>query len=283
MKTSWDNLEIKNTNLKNYKDTVYGNVKGWCALESVFICDFLDSIEFNKEGGLCEIGVELGRSYILYNSIIDEKYASYAVDLFYSASQDYNYSGYNLENKIDIFTENVKKYDVHRGKQTNIILADSLEYEKYYREIKNIRIFHIDGGHEVSHILNDLEFANKVINASGVIIVDDYMNSDFPSVTQGIFLYLQKYPTVVPFLSAFNKLYLCRLPFYERYLEKTKSFLQYMSETIKNPYLHPNDSYYTASINRYAMYSINEGRILKDTDFYKRNNYVQSLPTNGPS
>lgn len=249
MKVTWK-LDVLNENLKNYSENVYNNVHGWCCPEHIKVCDFLNFIDINKEGGLCEIGVEHGKSYLLYNSIISPEFKSYAIDIFDSQNLNVSNSG-TLNEKLKLFLQNLNQYDVHKGLQTEIIPSDSLDYNKFYSEIKNIRIFHIDGGHDTIHILNDLEFANKVINNEGVVIVDDIMNYSFPSVTEGVYEYLKRQPTLVPFFIGFNKMYLCRASYHSKYMTEFKKYFGDMM---------------LVNFGRFSAWSFNEYEHLKVND-----------------
>ena len=103
------------------------------------------------------------------------------------------------------------------------------------------------------------------VPAGEVIEVDARLES----VTEGIFLFLQKYPTIVPFFTAFNKIYFCRLSHFVWYMDEIEKFLQHMQSVTKN---YPAGSYSKGSIGRYVLYSVNEYAILKELNFYREKN-----------
>jgi len=71
------------------------------------------------------------------------------------------------------------------------------------------RLFSIDGGHTVVHVLNDLRLVERVMVPGGVVIVDDFMHPKWPGVTEGLHIYCtDRASRLVPFAYGNNKMYL---------------------------------------------------------------------------
>src|SRR5262249_54514331 len=87
------------------------------------------------------------------------------------------------------------------------------------------RWIHIDGEHSESAITNDLEYANRLLTANGVISLDDFLSVEYLQITRAVFRYLESHQLELSlFLCAYNKGYLCRpdaKPSYLSYLKRS--------------------------------------------------------------
>ena len=104
-----------------------------------------------------------GKFYFLLNSIIDRKYQSFALDVFDDQSLNIDKSG---SGNLQTFKNNLKNFDAHNGKNTQIISGDSTDQTviKFFDDkIGSFRFISIDGGHTVEHTISDLHLANRLI------------------------------------------------------------------------------------------------------------------------
>jgi hypothetical protein len=198
------------------------NIIGFSSLITVQMLDFIDNnvIVDDRQTGIMEIGVHHGQFFIVLNQYAYEK--SLAVDVFDNQHFNIDNSG---EGNLDVFQQNLNKFDIrYKGKNVEIIKADSLAMRHTnFTEFK-YRYISIDGGHTPNHVLNDLIIAEKYLVDGGVVILDDYFNHWWPSVTEGISKYLMfNAPTLVPFSTSPNKLWLCNLSYRDMYLQKMKA------------------------------------------------------------
>src|SRR5271169_2399399 len=144
---------IKNVFLNKYQTEGFSQVQGWCSEALFFIVDYLDSLEMNKNGGVCEIGVHHGKFYLLLNSVTGMHDKSYAIDVFEDQFLNVDRSGGGSTSE---FKKNLTLFDTHQGRNTTIVKADSTDAEavgSILTEIGrgSIRFMSVDGGHTVQH------------------------------------------------------------------------------------------------------------------------------------
>jgi hypothetical protein len=200
--------------LAEYLDKAYNNIVGFCPHQTIWALDFLENIDINKHHGVMEIGVHHGQFFIALNSIVDPQFSSVAVDVFERQDLNIDFSG---EGDRNIFENNLLQYDVHQGKNVIIAEGDSTDHRTFDQLPTAYRYISVDGGHTIEHVINDMQLAATFIANEGVVIVDDYFNHWWPSVTEGIFKYMSMTPTLVPFMSTPNKLWFCKLSYKNRY------------------------------------------------------------------
>ena len=215
-----------NVNLKKYQSDGFKSVEGWCSEGLFDIVDFLDSLNLNRSGGVCEIGVHHGKFFLLLNQVTDANERSFAVDVFDNQSLNIDNSGCG---SAEIFKNNLALYDVHNGRNTELVYADSTDSRAASNLIERVgtgslRFFSIDGGHSVRHTINDLQLANVLTSHAGVVFLDDILNYHWLGVIEGIVKYLLLEPTLVPFAIGHNKLLLCKLSYYDRYFKAMNAF-----------------------------------------------------------
>jgi Methyltransferase domain len=74
-----------------------------------------------------------------------------------------------------------------------------------------VRWFHIDGEHTGTAVYRELEFANRIVNLDGIVVIDDFFSPRYPANTTEVVRYMEKNPFHFRLLAvAFNKAYLCR-------------------------------------------------------------------------
>jgi hypothetical protein len=210
---------LENQLLLNYFNGGFRSVEGWCSDNLFRIIDLLDGCEFNKEGGAAEIGVHHGKFFLLLNSVVDENYKSFAIDLFEQQHLNIDLSG---RGDFDVFKSNLSNYDAHNGRNVSVISADSTDYSGKLKNLfdgQKIRFFSVDGGHTVQHTISDLNIANNTICNEGVVILDDILHSGWLGVIEGACKFLSTYPTLVPFAIGDNKLLMCKLSMYPYYFK----------------------------------------------------------------
>lgn len=210
--------------LENYRSFGFNQVQGWAMVELIEVFNMLAGMDINKSGGVLEIGVHHGRFFILLNALTGASDQSFAVDVFEDQRLNIDNSGSGSRNK---FEENLRLYDRHNGSNTKIIAGDSTDSGLLLPDIiqcGSLRYISVDGGHTVEHTVNDLVLANKLIRNDGLVILDDFLNRHWLGVTEGAFKYLQSYPTLVPVALGFNKLFLCKLSYYDYYFSAFDKF-----------------------------------------------------------
>jgi len=207
-----------NEHLKKYQSH-FSEIEGWASDKLFEIINFLDMVEINKSGGVMEIGVHHGKFFILLNQMNLSAHASYAIDLFDQQNLNIDESG---KGSLTSFTDNLLKYDLHKGNNVKIISGDSTDPKLNLVDTIGkgaIRFVSIDGGHTVEHTINDLKIAAELINNQGVVILDDILNHHWLGVIEGAISYLNTSPTLIPFAIGHNKLFLAKVSYYNYYFE----------------------------------------------------------------
>jgi hypothetical protein len=199
--------------LDNYRITGFDKVEGWCGPKLFDVISLLDNVGINKAGGCLEIGVHHGKFYILLNSVIEENFKSFALDLFENQNLNIDRSG---KGSLEAFRNNLKKYDRHNGSNTRIVMGDSTDPKvtSFFSDEKSyFRFISIDGGHTAEHTVSDLVLANELISNQGIVILDDILNYHWLGVIEGAVIFLSQKPTLVPVAIGHNKLIFSKLSY----------------------------------------------------------------------
>lgn len=208
-----------NNFLESYKTNGFHKVEGWCSEALFETIDILASCGVNKNGGALEIGIHHGKLFILLNCVIEKKFRSYAIDVFENQDLNIDKSGYG---SLYHFKSNLEKYDRHKGENVDIISGDSIDYGLNLENRigrSTLRFISIDGGHTAEHTISDLILSNILINNEGIVILDDILNYHWTGVIEGVFKFLERKPTLVPFGIGHNKLYMCKLSYKKYYFD----------------------------------------------------------------
>lgn len=205
---------MQNQHLVKYINEGFNQVIGFCALSTLQIIDYLDAVE-PKTGGALEIGIHHGQFFIAMNQLVPRDFVSCAVDVFGNQNLNIDNSG---EGNKEIFIENLRKYDRHQGENVLIIEGDSTN-ESTLGSIGSFHYISVDGGHTPEHVINDLKIASNKVTPNGIVILDDYFNHWWPSVTEGAMKFLSTSPTLVPFATSANKMWMCKLSYKQKYLQ----------------------------------------------------------------
>ena len=85
---------------------------------------------------------------------------------------------------------------------------------------QSVRWMHIDGEHTGPAVWAELEIANQIVNAQGLVVIDDFFSPRYPANTTEVVRYLEKNPFHFRLLAvAFNKAYLVRPDARPRYMD----------------------------------------------------------------
>ena len=175
------------------------------ALAFSMIMSFQDAS--NWAGGLAEIGVYYGRSLSLM-----------AVGAKAQASKVLGMDLFDIDGQQDY----VRKVLKDRGLEAAVTLLPGSSLDLHPEDVLaacgNVRLFSIDGGHELEHINSDAELATASLSPQGVIAFDDFMNPQYPDLSRGIISFLESNSArIVPFAITKAKLYACTPATYEAF------------------------------------------------------------------
>src|SRR5271170_5492307 len=169
--------------------------------------------ELGVSGDVIEIGIYYGRSFCLLAKAITDRERAIGIDLFsigprengaHSQSEQYETFLQNLSgNQIDI-----TKCSIHIGS------SDELDVSQLMDSPKKARFIHIDGGHDRESVTHDLVLATSVLCEQGIIVLDDFLNPEWPGVTIAVLEFLNENVDYAPFAITRGKLYVCRSRIY---------------------------------------------------------------------
>ena len=166
-------------------------------------------------GALAEIGVHHGKSFVPLAAASGAD-GLYAIDLFEDQGANLDRSG---KGDLARFEATLAAFGIDRARVTIDARPSS---EVAPRDILDavgpVRFFHIDGGHHLDAVVNDIDLAVAVLHEDGVIAIDDVFRPEWPEVSMGAFgsRRLQE-AGFACFAIGFNKAYFCRAPAVEIY------------------------------------------------------------------
>tara|TARA_Y100001968_G_C19304248_1_gene690746 strand:- start:42 stop:878 length:837 start_codon:yes stop_codon:yes gene_type:complete len=191
---------ISNENLKIFLDDD-NDLDGWFYPGDMVSIAIIDTIQTNQrlEGSICEVGVFKGKSLSFFSHLIKENEKLLGYDLF-------------LENHYECTELALKNYG--KNIDCELIKANTSDLKpddiKHNLRGKNIRILHIDAGHEYHEVLQTLLLFAPFVEDNGVIIMDDFQDREFHGVAAAVldFCEIDRPRRFVPFFSGQNKIYL---------------------------------------------------------------------------
>lgn len=198
-------------------------VGGWLHAEVAAFIVALGDIQRAAEyrGAIGEIGVHHGRLFVLLLLLSSKDEGNFAIDVFEQQHLNTDHSG---RGDREIFLSNVGRWAP--GREVSVIARSSLEVrpQEILSTCGRVRLASVDGGHTRECALNDVRLTESVLTDYGIVIVDDYFNSNWPDVSAGVAEYLfDKQSRLVPFAVTPNKVYLTAPPnsaFYRAELRK---------------------------------------------------------------
>lgn len=219
--------------LQSYLQDGYFKVHGFLWNEATAATILLNNIqrEMKVEGDVGEIGIWLGKYFILLALLTNENEQTIGVDSFIHAE--------NPELQEKSLYEHLKTYVPHN--RTHIIKKDSNQLSpNHFKQLapKGFRIFDVDGDHTAPGALYDLQMISQVMAPGGIMILDDFFNPTCPGVTDAYYQFQaspqgQKFR---PFAYIANKLMLTQNEFADTYYSK---LFQTIKDTPSLPFRNP--------------------------------------------
>lgn len=214
--------------LQSYVKGAFRNIGGACDARVFFTLRHMLEIQgADRPKKVAEIGVRDGRFFIGIMKCLSQGSSGLAIDLFEDQQHNIDGSGWRPPSHGVPFHRNVEetlgdKYTVkfRKGDSLNLSISDVVDISYGHGPFD---IFSIDGGHEAEHLTNDLTIAELTIHHSGLVLLDDYYNPNFPGVHEGFSAYMTQKRKMVPIAFSAGKLYLCTKSYYGRYNKALRS------------------------------------------------------------
>lgn len=193
--------------LERYRTEGLAEVEGWFEPESAEVISslLLHQISLGLAGGVAEIGVHHGRSFLLLANGLAPGEPAVALDVFEHQEQNADHSGKGDRAR---FEANLARWAPDAS--VEVVASSSLDVAVSEAEgvFGRPRMFSVDGGHTAEITRHDLRLAEASIEPGGVVVLDDMLNGHWLGVLTGTASYLLDEPRLVPFALSPNKLYL---------------------------------------------------------------------------
>ena len=231
--------ETRLSRLNAYLATGIHDVDGWCIPHLwQTIWPLASHI---GDGPIAEIGVFEGKFFTGLCKTFGQEDGQKAIAIDVFDMQEFNLDKAGVGKK-DVLLQNLARNGISPDGVT-CIEADSISLKS--RDARRfvdthglMKFFSVDGCHEVTHTMLDVEFAMEVTAHDGIIAVDDYSNINWPGVSEAIArIYLNRNPAFIPLAVTCNKLLLCSLSYHQTYLGLIEA---YITKKHRNSKLKPN-------------------------------------------
>lgn len=189
-----------------YLSSGLDDVQGWLVPSTALYLAGLEQAQRGEvAGGICEIGVHRGKSFLAMAIDAPADDAAVAIDVF--DLQHLNEDG-TSSRALEDFRDNLRTWGL--DERVEVVQGSSLELEAdgFLEAGPRFRLFSVDGGHGADYVLNDLRIAEATLAPGGVVAADDVFNIHWLGVCTGTFRYFHSGGTLVPFALIPNKLLL---------------------------------------------------------------------------
>lgn len=146
-------------------------------------------------GHVAEIGVHYGESFLPLAQCRRPGEIALAVDCFEMQEANISRSGKGNSDRFKEHTKSLPDVLTVVGDSRDFTAADYLDRltRKAYPGMTQhrVRLFHVDGGHDYDTCLHDLTQAWQCLTEDGILIVDDFLNHEWPEVTVAVLDFLR--------------------------------------------------------------------------------------------
>lgn len=194
----------------------YG-VEGWFALtDAEIFCALLNQqVQLGWAGSVVEIGTHHGKSFVPLG-LSNNGERAYIIDIF--DNQELNIDNSGAGDRAQ-FLKTMAAFGVpHENLKVDARLSNDVSSYDILNSVGEARFFHIDGGHHLDAIRNDLRLAVSSSARHAIIAVDDLFRPEWPEVSIGVFgeRTLENAGFKL-FAYGFNKAYWCNKDYLEIY------------------------------------------------------------------
>jgi hypothetical protein len=165
----------------------------------------------SASGDLAEIGVWKGKSLTLLSLLKAPAEHLYGMDLFCDDLLEQSQAS------LEKFVPDSQRQNIAFVKG-NTADYSTAQLRQLFR--RKLRLLHIDAGHEYHEVLHTLSLTAPFVEDHGIIVMDDYLDREFPGVHSATldYCYETSKGRWVPFLVGGNKIYLAN-PVYAKQLQ----------------------------------------------------------------
>lgn len=230
--------------LEHYRSEGLPAVRGWFEPESAEVMASLlaRQVADGVRGGVAEIGVHHGRSFLLLANGLVPGESGVALDVF--ERQDLNQDGSGRGDRR-VFEDHLRRWapdaDVTVVSRSSLEVTTAEAVDVFGRT----RMFSVDGGHTAEITRHDLELAEACLVEGGVVVLDDVLNGHWLGVFTGMAAYLLDRPGLIPFALSPNKLYLAGSH------EDAASYAAHLREVVPDLMSKPDVEFFGTTVDVY--------------------------------
>ncbi|PWS34927.1 hypothetical protein DFH01_21515 [Falsiroseomonas bella] len=185
--------------LQRYLDGPWGKVQGFVHPDAMVLLDV--ALAFQEShgitGGFFEIGVHQGRFLLALEHAAGTGEPGLALDVFEDQALNIDKSGHGQRAVLEA---NLAAHALEPGRVA-ILQGDSTAPATRRAVLargESYRFISVDGGHTAGHAASDLRLAEEVATPGAAVVLDDFFNTGFPGVTEGLAQYLTSGGTLRP-------------------------------------------------------------------------------------
>ena len=189
-----------------YASAGYRRVSGWLTPLAVegFVLLMNTQRKLGIGGPVCEVGVHLGKTFILLHLLTANDEFSVAFDLYELQNEEVG-----RERKRRLL-EYLREHGGDAAR-VGIVTCDSLTLNPAQVEAAcrgRPRIFSIDAGRSAGAVFSDLALAKDSIREGGIVSLTDYFQEGWPEVSEGAVRFMHERGGLHPVAIGGNKFYL---------------------------------------------------------------------------
>jgi hypothetical protein len=209
--------------LESYVRQGVSEVVGWSGsnVSMLLLSPLLDIQDPDSHRfGAFEIGVHHGRYLIAMHNACEPGTRSLGLDLFAKQARNVDRSGCgDLEQAKLNVSIHAREPELVELRQGDSLAWTESEIHEVLDRYGGFRIVSIDGGHTHVHVVRDTILGSRMAHPGGFLVIDDFFNTNYPSVTEGVYRLLQTADVAfVPFLVTRKKLFMCQVGYTDDYL-----------------------------------------------------------------
>jgi Methyltransferase domain len=163
-------------------------IKGWFNPSDRRMFSWLlqRQLDRGESGNLVELGCYLGKSAVLVGDYLTEGETFTVLDLFESDAPD-EHNIREMHGSYRTLTQRAfeENYLRFHGELPVVVRAPSSEILDHVAPA-SCRFVHVDASHLYEHVATDIESAQKLLRADGIVSLDDYRSEHTPGVSAAV-------------------------------------------------------------------------------------------------
>lgn len=185
-------------------------------MDNIIIYRIMKDVMKGVTGAVCELGAGEGKCAVALSNYKepDESLFLFDIDNDLIKKAQENIRVYGTNKNVIWYQGDTQKFSFQSFNE----MQETLNFEK-------LKLLHIDACHEYPTVLSDMVNFSKAMNEDGVMVLDDYMDHEYPGVQSACTAFCLNNPDWVMFALGQNKAYLCHKQNHDKYLMELANIL----------------------------------------------------------